>query len=228
MPITRRAAIAAFVIFAAFAMHNLNAGYFEPRVLGFVDPRVDYANLDKLANALGSAPWTLSGLGHFVSGFAMVYLALCAREMFREHKLVPARVALVAGVIGAVGFLMTGISDLVGGGLFKSPFAAATLLAGQNPDVARAVYAAQALPRITYNALAQVGLGWYAVLVSWCGLKTGLMGRGLGWFGYFSGFCGLLMGLMFVPLYMYTVLVWSLWYGVFLWRRPAPALGRSA
>lgn len=223
MPITRRAGFAALIIFAAFAMHSLNALYIEPRYLGFENPAVDYANLDKLKNAIGSVPWTLSGIGHFLSGFAMVYLALCAREMFREHKLVPARVALVAGVISAVGFLLTGISDLVGGGPFGSPFGAVTLMAAQNPDVERAAYVAQALARISFNSLAQVGLGWYAVLVSWCGLKTGLFGRGLGWFGYFSGFCGLVMGVTFVPLYLYTVLVWSLWYGMTLLRLPARA-----
>lgn len=221
MSITRRAGIAALIIFAAFAMHSLNALYIEPNVLGFGNPQVDYANIDKLKNAIGSTPWTLSGLGHLLSGFAMVYLALCAREMFREHKLVAARVALVAGVISSVGFLLTGISDLVGGGLFNSPFGAVTLMATHNPDVERAAYVAQALARISYNSLAQVGLGWYAVLVSWCGRRTGLLGRGLCGFGYFSGFCGMLMGLMFVPLYLYTVLVWSAWFGMALLRLPA-------
>lgn len=223
MPITRRAGIAALIIFAAFAMHSLNALYIEPKYLGFENPAVDYANLDKLRNAIGSVPWTLSGFGHLLSGFAMVYLALCAREMFREHKLVPARVALVAGVISAAGFLLTGISDLVGGGPFKSPFGAVPLLAAQNPDIERAAYVAQALARISYNSLAQVGLGWYAVLISWCGLKTGMLGRWLCYFGYFSGFCGLLMAIMFVPLYLYTVLAWSLWFGVTLLRLPQRA-----
>jgi hypothetical protein len=221
MPITRRAGIAALIIFAAFAMHTLNALYIEPRYLGFENPAVDYANLDKLKNAIGSAPWTLSGFGHLLSGFAMVYLALCAREMFREWKLVPARVALVAGVISAIGFLLTGISDLVGGGPFGSPFGAVRLLGSQNPDVERAAYVAQSLSRISYNSLAQVGLGWYAVLVSWCGRRTGLLGRALCYFGYFSGFCGLLMGVTFLPLYLYTVLLWSLWYGLVLLRMPA-------
>ena len=223
MPITRRAGTAALVIFAAFAMHNLNALYIEPTYLGFQNPRIDYANIDKLRNAIGSVPWTLSGIGHLLSGFAMVYLALCPRELFREHKLLPARVALVAGVISAVGFLLTGISDLVGGGLFKSPFGAVTIMAAQNPDIERAAYVSQALARISYNSLAQVGLGWYAILVSWCGLKTGLLQRPLCYFGYLSGFCGVIMGLMFVPLYLYTVLIWSLWYGLALLRWPQKA-----
>jgi len=223
MPITRRAGIAALIVFAAFAMHSVNALYIEPTYLGFEDPAKDYANLDKLKNAIGSVPWTLSGFGHLFCGFALVYLALAAREMFREHKLVPARVALVAGIISAVGFLLTGISDLVGGGPFKSPFGAVTLLAAQNPDVERAALVAQSLARISYNSLAQVGLGWYAILVSWCGWKTGLLGRGLCGFGYFSGFCGIIMGVTFIPLYLYTVLVWSLWYGLALLRLPARA-----
>ena len=220
MPITGRAGTAALIIFAAFAMHSLNALYIEPTYLGFRNPAVDYATVAKLKNAIGSVPWTLSGIGHLLSGFAMVYLALCPRELFREHELLAARVALVAGVISAVGFLLTGISDLVGGGLFKSPFGAVTLMAAQNPDIERAAYVSQALARISYNSLAQVGLGWYAMLVSWCGLKTGMLNRWFCYFGYVSGFCGLIMGLMFVPLYLYTVLIWSLWYGFVLLRLP--------
>lgn len=223
MNITRRAGIAALIIFAAFLMHSVNALYIEPTYLGFKDPAVDYANIDKLKNAIGSVPWTLSGFGHLLSGFAMVYLALAGREMFRDYKLVPARVAMVAGVISAIGFLLTGISDLVGGGPFKSPFGAVPLLAAANPDLERAAYLSQSLARISYNSLAQVGLGWYAVLVSWCGLKTGLLPRALCWFGYFSGFCGMVMGIMFVPLYLYTVLIWSLCYGVALLRAPRRA-----
>jgi hypothetical protein len=220
MNITHRAGFAALIIFAAFLMHSINALYIEPTYLGFKNPAVDYANIDKLKNAIGSVPWTLSGFGHLLSGFAMVYLALAGREMFRDYKLVPARVAMVAGVISAVGFLLTGISDLVGGGPFKSPFGAVPLLAAANPDVERAAYLAQSLGRIYFNSLAQVGLGWYAVLVSWCGLKTGMLPRPLCWFGYFSGFCGMIMGILFVPLYLYTVLIWSFWYGISLLRLP--------
>jgi hypothetical protein len=35
-------------------------------------------------------------------------------------------------------------------------------MAAQNP-YERAAYVAQALARISYNSLAQVGLGWYAI-----------------------------------------------------------------
>jgi hypothetical protein len=221
MSITRRAGIAALVIFSAFAMHTLNALYIEPNFLGFRNPQVDYAKIALLQNAVGSVPWTLSGFGHLFSGFAMVYLALAGREMFRGHDLVPARVAMMAGLLGSAGFLMTGISDLVGGGVFKSGMGAVPLMAAQNPDLERAATLAQALARITYNSLAQVGLGWYAVLVSWCGRHTGLLPRSFCWFGYFSGFCGMIMGIAFVPLYLYTVLIWSAWYAVVLLRLPA-------
>ena len=216
MSMTRRAGYAALVIFAAFAMHTLNAVYIEPNYLGFRDPQVDYANIDKLKNAIGTIPWTLSGLGHLLSGFAMVYLAIGARELFRDDA--SSRVALAAGIVSAVGFLLTGISDLVGGGPFKSPFGAVTILSAQNPDIERAAYVAQSLARISYNSLAQVGLGWYAIVVSRCGIRSGRLGKGFCWFGYVSGACGLVMGIMFVPLYLYTVLVWSIWYGVSLLR----------
>ena len=43
MPITRRAAIASLIIFGAFLIHNVNALYIEPNILGFKDPRVHAA-----------------------------------------------------------------------------------------------------------------------------------------------------------------------------------------
>lgn len=218
--VLRAAGYAALLIFAAFLMHNVNAGYFEPRVLGFHEP-ADYARIELLRNAIGSVPWTLSGFGHLFCGFAMMYLARAAGELCGPAGAAPARIAGYAAVAGGIGFLLTGISDLVGGGPFGSPFGAVRLMAAQNPDVERAAYLAQSLARISYNSLAQVGLGWYAVLVSWGGIRSGSLPKWLCYFGYFSGFCGVIMGVLFVPLYLYTVLLWSLGFGITLLRRSA-------
>jgi hypothetical protein len=226
MPISRRAGYAALVIFAAFLMHTINAAYFEPRVLGFTNVPYDYARVDLLVNAIGTVPWTLSGFGHLLSGFACVYLAVAGQEMFRTSEPVAARFLSITGTIAAIGFLLTGISDLVGGGPFKFRFASAPLMVSQNPGMEQPIYLAMGLVRIFFNALAQVGLGWYAIVVSRCGLRTGRLGRALCWFGYVSGACGLLMGIVFAPLYLYTVLVWSLWYGITLLRLREP-LGTS-
>jgi hypothetical protein len=218
---TRRTAIASLVIFGAFLIHNVNALYIEPNILGFRNPRVDYARIELLKNAVGSVPWTFSGLGHLVSGFAMVYLALGVRALYRNYKLVPARVAMLGALIGAVGFMLTGISDLIGGGLFGLPNGAVRLLAEQNPDLERAAYLSLSLGRIVFNCLAQVGLGWYAVLVSWCGRRTGLLPAWFCYFGYLSGFMGVVQGVLFFPFYLQFVLVWSLLFAIVLFRIPA-------
>lgn len=226
---TRRAAFAALLIFGAYLIHNVNALYIEPNILGFRDPRVDYAKIELLKNAVGSVPWTLSGLGHLLSGFAMVYLGLGARAIFRSYKLVPTRVAMLAAVIGAVGFMLTGISDLVGGGLFGLGNGALTQLVAQNPDLERPAYLALSLGRIVFNCLAQVGLGWYAVLVSWCGRRTGVLPRWFCYVGYVSGFMGLVQGIVFFPFYLQFVLIWSLLFAILLFRfptaRPEPRHG---
>jgi len=220
-PLVHRAGYAALVIFAAFCMHTLNALYIEPNYLGFRE-YTDYADVDKLRHAMGSVPWMLSGWGHFLSGFAAVYLALAGRELFREHKLVPARIAMGAGLLSATGFMLTGIANLVGGQALE-------LLSAANPELERSAYLASSLMRIAFNCLAQVGLGWYAVLVSWCGQRTGLLPRAFCYFGYLSGLSGVLMGVAYVPVYLYLVLVWAVWYGSVLLRLPpSPATAAAA
>ena len=210
----RSAAWAAAVICLAFLVHNVNALYVEPTYLGFKNPAVDYANIDKLKNAIGSVPWTLSGLGHLFSGFACVVLALTGRQLYRESRPAAGRLLLGAGMVAGIGFFLTGISDLAGGGAVK-------LLSAQNPDLQRAAYLSASIARIVYNCLAQVGLGWFAWQLSWCGLKTGTLPKSFCWFGYLSGRSGLVMGLTFFPVYLQLVLIWSGWLAVLMWRRAA-------
>ena len=94
----KRASYAAFIIFLAFLMHNVNALYIEPQILGFEDPRVDYAKVEKLQNAMGSIPWTLSGIGHILSGFAAIVLGFATRQIFVESHPVAGRLALGAAI----------------------------------------------------------------------------------------------------------------------------------
>lgn len=210
----RNTASAAAVIFLAFLIHNVNALYVEPTYLGFRNPAVDYANIDKLKNAIGSVPWTLSGLGHFFSGFACVVLALTGRQLFRDYKSAAGRLLLGAGFVAGIGFFLTGIADLAGNGAVK-------LLAAQNPDLERGAILAASISRIVYNCMAQVGLGWFAWQLSWCALKTGMLPKSFCWFGYLSGFSGLVMGVIFFPVYLQLVLVWAGWLAVLMWRQAA-------
>lgn len=209
--------LAALVICTAFLVHNVNALYVEPNILGFKDPRVDYADLAKLKNALGSLPWRLSGFGHLLSGFACVVLGLAARQWFRDSKLAAARLLLGAGLVAGVGFLLTAITDQAGS-------AAVKLLSAQNPELDDAAYLSLSIVRIIFNCLAQVGLGWFAWQLSFCGLKTGMLPKAFCWFGFLSGFTGLIMAVTFIPTYLLTVLIWSGWLAVLMLRRAVSAV----
>lgn len=210
-PIIRGTGIAALVIAAAFFVHNLNGAYFEPKYLGFAG-YADYALLPKLENASRTLPWLVSGLGHLFSGFAMVILALGVYVMFREAKPSAALIALSAGLLSAGGFLLLGLSHVIGR-------QALFLLGDANPAMRDSAYMTATVVRIIFNALAQVGLGWFAVQLSWCGLKTRALPKSFVIYGFLSGAAGLLMAFAYIPIYLFTVLIWALWLGVLLLSR---------
>ena len=212
--LVRSARYAALVIFIAFAMHNLNGAYIEPRYLGF-DSYADYARADKLMNASRALPWLLSGLGHVATGFAMVILGLGVHARYRELRPAAAQVALAAAGLAAVGFLLTGISHVIGR---QTLF----LLSDTNPALAASAYMTATVVRIWVNGLAQIGLGWFAVQLSWLGQSTRTLPRTFIAFGYLSGAAGLLMAVAYIPVYLFTVLLWALALAV-VWQAPGPA-----
>jgi hypothetical protein len=206
----RSAGWAAFVIGLAFAMHNLNGAFIEPRYLGFAS-YADYAQLDKLMNASRAVPWLLSGLGHVASGFAMVILGLGVHARYREMRPAAAQIALAAALLSAVGFLLTGISHVIGR---QTLF----LLSDANPELQRSAYMTATVIRIWVNGLAQTALGWFAVQLSWLGWQTRTLPRAFVVFGLLSGAAGLAMAVAHVPVYLFTVLIWAWWLGI-VWRR---------
>jgi hypothetical protein len=208
--LVRAPGIAALVIFLAFAVHNVNAAYIEPRYLGFAT-YADYADLGKLMNASRAWPWLLSGLGHVASGFAMVVLTMGVHAMYRDGHPAAALIAMGAGLLSAAGFLLLGLSHVIGRQTLL-------LLADANPGLRESAYMTATVSRILFNALAQVGLGWFAVQLSWCGMRTRTLPAGFGWYGYLSGAAGLVMAVAYIPFYLFTVLVWALWLGVLLLR----------
>ena len=210
----RPAAIAASVIFFAFLMHNVNAFYIEPQWLGFEDPRVDYAKVEKLRNAIGSVPWRLSGFGHFLTGFAAVVLALWVQTAFAQTCPLAARLGRAAGLLAGGGFLLTGICDQMGSH-------ALGLLAGANPGLTDSLYLANSLLRINFNGLAIVALGWFVVQLAWCGRVTRRLPVAFVYFSWLAGAAGLLLGMVFVPVYLQFDLLWSGWLAWLLWSRPA-------
>ncbi len=209
--LVKAAGFAALLIGLAFAMHNLNGAYIEPRYLGFAN-YADYADLERLTYASRAWPWLLSGLGHVASGFAMVVLSAGAWALFHASRPAAALLALGAGVLAAAGFLLVGISHVIGR---QTLF----LLADANPALRESAYMTATVVRIWVNGLAQVGLGWFAVQLSWCGLKTGTFPKSFCWYGFLSGAFGLLMAVAYIPIYLYSVLVWAPWLGVLLLRR---------
>lgn len=217
MSLERLAPWAAAVIAAAFAMHNLNGAWIEPRYLGFAS-YADYADLGKLQAASRAWPWLLSGIGHVASGFAVVILGLATYRRNRGRYPEAALVAAAAALLAGAGFLLVGSSHVIGRQTLS-------LLADANPVALRdAAYTAATVVRIWVNALAQIGLGWFTVQLAWCGSKTGELPRGFVRFSYVSGACGLLMAVAYIPIYLYTVLVWAIWLAC-IW--PAsPAAGR--
>lgn len=66
--------------------------------------------------------------------------------------------------------------------------------------------------------------GLYSVQLSWCGLKTSTLPKAFCWYGILSGAAGLLMAIAYIPVYLFTVLLWAPWLGIILLRRPPPAL----
>jgi hypothetical protein len=201
---------AALVIFIAFAMHNLNGAVIEPRYLGF-GSYADYADLGKLMNASRATPWLLSGLGHVATGFAVVILGLGVHARYRDQRPAAAQIALAAALLAATGFLLTGISHVIGR---QTLF----LLSDANPQLQESAYMTATVVRIWVNGLAQIGLGWFAVQLSWLGLKTGTLSRAFVVFGFLSGAAGLVMAVAYIPVYLFTVLVWALWLAL-VWRR---------
>jgi hypothetical protein len=208
----RAAGYAALVIFLAFAIHTLNGSYIEPKYLGFASYR-DYSVLAKLEVASQSTPWLFSGLGHFATGFAMTILTLGGYELFREARPAASRVALAAGMLAAVGFMLLGISHLLGR-------QGVELMAESNPGMKDSAFLVINLARIVFNGLAQVGLGWFTIQFCWCGWRTGTFSKLFAGFGFISGLAGLVMGFSYIPVYLLTVLVWSLWCGINLLRLP--------
>lgn len=211
-PFARLAPPAALVIFAAFLVHNVNALYIEPHVLGFEDPASDYAKVEKLRNAIGHWPWLASGSGHFLTGFASVLLALWGWHAFRERHPLAAPLLLVAGLFAGAGFLLGGITDLLGShsvGLF----------AAANPAWTDALYLADSLFRVVLNGFAIVSFGWFIVQISWCARHGAELPAGLCRFGYLAGATALLFTVVYVPLYLAFYLVWSGWLAGVLYRR---------
>ncbi len=210
--IYRLAGIAAIVMFLAFFVHLLNAWYIEPVYLGFRN-FADYANPDKLRNAIGTVAWTVDGVGFLLNGFAAFFFGLLALEAFSGECPITARLASLAAFSSALGFLLVGIVDLMGGTVQE-------LLATQNVEQAQAIFLSAGFVRVIVRGLAIVSFGWFALQFSWCGLQTGRLPKVFCYFGYLTGLAGLSMAFAYIPVHSTVFLIYSFWLAIVLFRNP--------
>jgi len=210
--IYRLAGIAAVVMFLAFFMHLLNAWYIEPMYLGF-HSFADYANPEKLRNAIGTVAWTVDGIGFLLNGFATFFFGLLALEAFSGDCPIAARLASLAAFSSAIGFLLVGIVDLMGGTVQE-------LLANQNVEQAQAIFLSAGFVRVIVRGLAIVSFGWFALQFSWCGLHTSRLPKTFCYFGYLTGLAGLSMAFAYIPIHSTAFLIYSFWLAIVLFRNP--------
>jgi hypothetical protein len=215
----RAASVAAFLIFAAFLLHNFNGEYYEPVLLGFEKP-TDYANMAKIENAIWSFAFTSSGIAHMVTGFALFFLGLGLYEVFRAFSEAGARLCLIAAFLSGLGFLLTGVTDIPGtayGGILRD----------LNPHMNEQILMMTTLVRGIVNTVAIVGLGWLAGQVSWCARRSGILLESKldRWVNNLLGNLNVLPGLAALALpvagfvYLKTAPLWMLWLGLRLRRR---------
>ncbi len=210
----KAASTAAFLIVVGLLIHNLNALYLEPYTLGFENKAVDYANMEKIANAQWSFSFTSSGIAHMVVGFSMFLLGLGLFDLFCERLPAAARLLLLSACLSGLGFLLTGIADIPG-------TVVAGLLRDLNPDYNTQILLMSTLVRSVVNILAVIGLGWFAGQVAWCTLKTGLFPKWFAWYGWFNLLPGI-ASLIFPPAgfaYIQMFPIWMAALGLFLRRQ---------
>lgn len=176
---------AAWFIVACMLVHNMNALWLEPTYLGFVDKAKDYGDMAKILNAQFSFSFMTSGTAHAVCGFALLVLGLALYNRHRDRFPVASQLLMLGAVLGGLGFLLTGISDIPGAIVGK-------LLREQNPDLTNVTLVASSMVRSTVNGLAIVGLSWVAGQLSWILARTGEFPKWFVWWGWLMVFPGLI------------------------------------
>jgi hypothetical protein len=211
----RAASNAAWLIVGCMLIHNMNALWLEPTYLGFVDKAKDYGDMGKILNAQFSFSFLTSGTAHVVCGFSLLILGLGLYNRFRDRHPVGSQMLLLATLLGGLGFLLTGISDIPGAVYAK-------ILREQNPDFAPTIMLINTLIRSVVNVLAIVGLSWMAGQLAWLTRQTLEFPAWFVWFGWLMVLPGIL-SFPFPPagfIYLQMTIVWAATLGVFL-RRPA-------
>ena len=202
----RHASIAALVMAVCFTVHAVNGLVVERFFLGF-ETYTDYADVDKLRDALGSPAWLTSGFAHLVTGVAVVVLGTNLARIVggsSNGSRTIAEYLRYASLAAGVGFTLLGVADVQGSQTVK-------LLADQNPELDRTAFLVLSVIVPVVNGLAIVALGWVILLFARYARREG---TGVpGWFvvlSYVAGASGLLIAIAYVPVYLFLFLAW-LW-----------------
>lgn len=195
------------VIALAFLVHAVNGLVVERSVLGFTSFD-DYSDVTKLQVAIGSVPWRLSGVGHFVTSFVVLVLALGLAQRARRTGYGAWPLIAALGIVSATGFGINGAANGLGAQVVH-------LLQDRNPAVAPegAVVTLSIVVPLA-NALAITMLGGLLITVSIWARRTGSLSTGLVVLGWIAGVSGLLMAFAYVPAYLLLYLVWLVWFGL--------------
>jgi hypothetical protein len=207
----KAAAAAAFLIVIGMLIHNFNALYYEPVHLGFVDKAKDYGDMAKIENAIWSWSFTSSGITHIVVGFAMMILGLAVSEAVKGAHPIAARLTYLAALVSGFGFLFTGVSDIPGTMYGE-------ILRELNPDYNVTILLITTMIRSVVNITAIAGLSWFAGMVAWSTMRTGMFPKWFGRYGYVMVLPGI-MSFIFPPagfIYIQLTPIWMFALGVYL------------
>jgi hypothetical protein len=174
----KAAGIAALFIFVAFAVHLANLFYFEPQ-MGFRS-LADYMSTEQLLVGLRSSAWRYSGYAHFVTGIALVVLAVVAARWVRERAPTGALLVGATGTLAAMAFLLNGVVDLQGRDILFA-------LDARNPGYTTAFVATLAFVRNILNLAALILLGWFIVQLTWSLRGAGKLPFLFALFSYVTG-----------------------------------------
>ncbi len=195
--------VGAWVIAAAFAVHLVNGLLVERLVLGFAS-FADYADVDLLADAIGSLPWRASATAHLVSAFAVLALAvaLAARVRAANHWAWPLIVG--TGIVSATGFALNGIAGNLGAQVLD------LLVSGNSSVNAADIVAGFSIVVPIFNAVAIVMFGALVALVSGWARACSSLPRATVLLGWLTAASCLVMAFVYVPAYLLLVPAWSL------------------
>jgi len=139
----------------------------------------------------------------------LILVVLTLHERLQANSPLVMQIATASGLIATVLFLAVGMARFTG----------VSQLARLYPQDQAGVATAYLAAGVVIEGLNNGGVfafGWWVLLASWAGLRTGWMPKLLGYLGLLFGVTGIITFALPVPPVL--GIVWFLWLGVVLWR----------